>query len=116
MSINLEKITRPNCWKHTFIRIVEFIKERSVTILVVSIFLVLISPLVLMVAGTAIEEAFTDFDAWRLCSNVTNKCTILPKTEWNRIGELRFEDMTNPENVKTFYHCTQDLIKLDRYR
>jgi hypothetical protein len=95
---------------------VEFIKERAVTILAVSIFLVLISPLVLMVAGTAIEEAVTDFDAWRLCNNVTNKCTILPKTDWNRIGELRFEDKTNPENVKTFYHCTQDLIKLDRYR
>jgi hypothetical protein len=69
-----------------------------------------------MVAGTAIEEAVTDFDAWRLCNNVTNKCTILPKTDWNRIGEFRFEDKTNPENVKTFYHCTQDLIKLDRYR
>lgn len=116
MSINLEKATQPKLWAYYAKQLTRLIKKYLAEILITVAITVMLMPFIILACGDQIADTFTDFDAWRLCNNVTTKCTILPKSDWNRIGELRFEDRTNPENVKTFYHCTQDRIKLDRYK
>ena len=116
MSINLEKATQPKFWVSSAKQLPQLIKKYIAEILITVVITVMLMPLIIMAFGDHIADTFIDFDAWRLCNNVTTKCTILPKSDWNHIGEFRFEDRTNPENVKTFYHCTQDRIKLDRYK
>lgn len=116
MSINLEKATQPKCWAYYAKQLIRLIKKYLTEILITVAITVMLMPFIILACGDQIADTFIDFDAWRLCNNVTTKCTILPRSAWNRIGEFRFEDRTNPENVKTFYHCTQDRIKLDRYK
>ena len=116
MSINLEKVARPSYWNKIAIRIKDFVTERIGEILGCLIVLGMVLMFALMLFENEIGDAFTDFDAWRLCNHVTNQCSILTRRDWNRIGELRFEDKHNPAMVKTFYHSTMDRIKLDNYK